>query len=225
MVRLLTLSVCALLCLVAAPHAGEAATDGDHDRRADWRLSLGVVAGVHALDADLADYRWDVSPGLRTGFQATVYRGRFAAGVRYSRSQTTQSSGIPGETLVPRVNMTGIDFLGQVRAVGYRRVELWGLAHAGTLHLGYTPDHLTFDVGGFTTPVRVEYDPITEWDYGLGLELRGELTEHMALAVQAEGSTFALDTAHRRGDEIVESRERFYSWSLLLHVSWLLNLR
>ena len=58
----------------------------------------------------------------------------------------------------------------------------------------------------------------------LGLELRGTLPQQLALAVQAEQSTFALDTAHRRGSEIVFDRERFYSWSFWLQVSWTLGL-
>ena len=41
-----------------------------------------------------------------------------------------------------------------------------------------------------------------------------------ALALSAEASTFALDTAHRRGDEIVYQRDRFWNWSARLAVTW-----
>ena len=100
---------------------------------------------------------------------------------------------------------------------------MWGLASVGRLHMSYEPDQLTFDVGGITEPITVDYTPISEWDFGYGLELRTVLMNQLAIALQAERSTFALDTAHRRGDEIVESRERFYSWSLRLQLAWLLH--
>ncbi len=216
--------VCALLPVAGATHAGTITPYGEVAPRGDWQLAIGPMAGALGLDRDLADYRWDTRPALQAGAHATLYRGRFGAGLRFWRARTTQASGIPGESQAPRVNLTGIELVGQVRFVTYAGVELWGSAHGGRLHLGYDPDQLTFDLGLTSGPVTVDYEPISEWDLGLGLELRGELTTHMALSLQAESSTFALDTSHRRGDEIVQSRERFYGWSLRLQVSWLLSL-
>lgn len=192
------------------------------DRAAHWQVAVGPAVGITVPDPRLGDYRWDTGPALQSGLQATLYRGRFAGGVRVLRSRTTQSSGIPGATQTPDVDLTSLDVVGQVRAANFRGVELWGFVQTGLLHLGYEPDRLTFDPG-VGTPVTVDYDPISEWDLGLGLEVRGELMTHVALSLQAESTTFALDTAHRSGNEIVESRDRFYSWSLRLQVSWLLG--
>jgi hypothetical protein len=91
------------------------------------------------------------------------------------------------------------------------------------LFLAYDPDQLTLDVGA-GTPITVAFDSIAEWDYGFGIEIRGDLTAQLALALQAERSSFSLDTAHRSGDEIVETRERFDQWSLRLQAAWFWTL-
>ncbi len=207
--------------IAAAAHAQSDADTG----RAHWSMAIGPTIGGLLLDPHLGDYRWDTSPTLQSGAQATVFRGRFGLGARASFAQTSQESGIPGETTAPDVNLTGLAFVGQVRALSVRGIGLWGTAYGGRLHLGYHPDQLTFEPGGPTQPVTVTYDPLSEWDFGLGIEIRGDLTRQMALALQAERSSFSLDTAHRRGDEIVEARERFYSWGLRLQVSWCVDLK
>jgi len=204
--------------------AASARAQVEESPRPGWRLAVGAVGGAVAFDEHLADYRWDTRPAAQAGMQATLYRGRFGAGARVWRAHTTQASGIPGETRVPRVNLTALEMLAHVRVAAVRGIELWGSAHGGLLHLGYDPDELSFDTGGGAGAVTVRYAPISEWDYGLGAELRRELGGQLALSLQAEWSAFALDTAHRSGAEIVESRERFHSWSLRMQVSWLLNL-
>lgn len=214
----------ALPLVVMAAHARAELEGDDPAGGPGWRLAVGPVVGGLAFDQKLSDYRWDTRPTIQSGVQATLYRGWFASGLRVWRARTTQASGIPGETQVPRVNLTGVEIVGQVRVVRYGGIEVWGSAHGGSLHMGYDPDQLTFDPGGAGGLVTVAYKPISEWDLGLGLELRRLLTSQIALAVQAERSTFALNTAHRRGDEIVASRERFYGWSLRLQLSWLLGL-
>lgn len=211
------------LVLLGVTTVTHAAADESGTRESEWRLGMGPTAGGLLFDPELANYRWDTQPALQTGLQATLFRGRFAAGSRLMRTHTTQASGIPGESQAPRINLTGVEILGQVRVIGYRGVEMWGLASLGRLYLSYKPDQLTFDVGGITEPITVDYTPISEWDFGYGLELRTVLMNQLAIALQAERSTFALDTAHRRGDGIVESRERFYSWSLRLQLAWLLH--
>jgi hypothetical protein len=208
-----TAVVCFVLAAATAAHAGE---------RHEWRLAIGPVAGGVALDPSLNDYRWDTQPALQSGLQTTLFRGRGGAGVRFLRSHTTQSSGIPGASQAPRVNLMAYDVVGKIRVVSVASFELWGSGHTGILHLGYDPDQQTFDVNG--TPVTVDYEPISEWNAGIGAEIRRELLTHMALSLQVDTSTFALDTAHRQGSEIVFSRERFYNWSLRLQVSWLLSL-
>ena len=223
MTRAAAIMCCCLLVSTATRVSADEA-ESETSPASDWRLAIGPVAGAVMFDRSLDNYRWDIGPTLQTGLQATLYRGRFGAGVRLLRAQTTQASGIPGEAQVPHVNATGLDIVGELRVVRYRGAELWGSAHAGRLHLGYDPDQLTFDTGGVGGPVTVAYDPISEWELGLGLEVRGELTRHMALSLQAEQSSFALDTAYRSGAAIVQTRERFYNWSLRLQVAWLIRL-
>jgi hypothetical protein len=213
----------AILILVFTPAArAQSDTGTEH---AQWSMAIGPTIGGLLLDPHLNDYRWDTSPTLQSGAQATVFHGRFGLGARASFARTSQQSGIPGETTAPDVNLTGLALAGQVRALTVRGIGLWGTAYGGRLHLGYHPDRLTFEPGGPTQPVTVAYDPVSAWDFGLGIEIRGDLTRQMALALQAERSSFSLDTAHRRGDEIVEARERFYSWGLRLQVSWCVDLK
>lgn len=215
-------ALCVSLALAASARAAGGANETEAGGGAT-RMEVGVALGGIAFDPHLADYRWDTAPALQSGAQLSLLRGRFGAGARVWRSGTTQASGIPGESQAPQVSMTGLELTGQIRALSVRGVELWGSVHGGRLFLGYDPASLTFDVGG--QPVTVAYDPITKWDYGLGAALRGELGAHMALALQADVTSFSLDTAHRSGDEIVETRERFSAWNLRAQVSWVFDLK
>lgn len=208
-------ALCATLALaLPVPAAGDATA----------RMEIGIGIGAVALDPHLEDYRWDTGPALQSGAHATVRRGRLGAGARVWRSGTTQASGIPGEDQAPRVSMTGLELTGQIRALSVRGLELWGSLHGGRLLLGYDPESLTFDAGGTGGPITVAYEPISEWEYGMGAALRSELGAHMALALQADVTSFSLDTAHRSGDEIVETRERFSTWNLRAQVSWIFGL-
>lgn len=214
---------CSILFAAPATFAGSASPDPG-EGRGGWRLAAGVFAGGLMVDKELENYRWDTRPSALTGVEVTLLRGRFAAGARLWGSHTTQASGIPGESQAPRVNLTGVGVLGRVRVLKLNVVELWGSGYAGRLHLGYDPDRLSFDPGGPAEPITVVYDPISEWEFAYGAQLRGEPTRQLGLAIEAVRSAFALDTAHRRGDEIVQSREWFHSWSIQLSVSWLVTL-
>jgi hypothetical protein len=214
--------MCFLALSVTTARADTIPALGPGGGTGEWRLAIGPVAGAVALDEDLTNYRWDTQPAVQSGIQATLYRGRFAAGLRYSHSNTTQGTGLP-DTDALRVSLNAFDLVAQVRVVKHWGFEMWGSAFGGRLHMGYDPDEMTFDSGTALGSVTVNFDPISEWQLGTGLEMRRELMRQLALSLQGEGSTFALDTAHRSGSEIVESRERFYNWSLRLQVSWLLN--
>jgi len=220
----LVLAAIVITCLSwpAELHAGHSRVDSESQPA--WTLAAGPVTGGVSFDQDLANFRWDTRPAAQWGVHALLHRRRFAAGMRLWRARTTQSSGIPGESQAPNVNLTGVELLGSIRAFRYGGLELWGISHAGRLHLGYDPDQQTFDVGGIAEPIAVDYAPISEWEFGLGIELRKEFMSRVAVALQGERTTFALDTAHRRGNEIVQARDRFYSWNLRLQVSWLWRL-
>lgn len=218
-----TLTVVALVTAGAA-QASEGLLIPQQMPAVRWNLDAGPIVGALALDGHLADYNWDTRPAFQAGVQAVVRHGRLGGGLKVWRAQTTQSTGIPGETTTPRVNLTAVEIVGEARVARIRALEVWGSMHTGTLHLGFDPDELTVDLGGGGGPVTVQYNAISEWDFGVGMALRTVLTRQLALALQAEGTTFALDTAHRRGNQIVEGRERFYTWSLRLQASWMVNL-
>jgi hypothetical protein len=213
----------ALAALCVCLQFATSARAEDNDADSGWRVGVGAMLGGISFDSHLDDYRWDVSPALQTGAQATVHHGRFATGARLWLAHTTQASGLPGQTQAPRVNLTAVEWIGQGRMISHRGVELWGMVHGGRLFLAYDPDQMTFDPGA-GAPITVAFDSIAEWDYGVGIEIRGRPTAQLALALQAEHTSFSLDTAHRNGDEIVEARERFDQWSLRVQAAWLWNL-
>lgn len=185
-----------------------------------FQIDAGPIGGVTLLDSHLADYNWDTRPMLQAGAQVVGYYDRYGAGVRVWRAGTTQATGIPGATTVPRVALTSVEAVGEARIARSRGIELWGMAHGGRLHLGYDPERLAIDLGGGAGTVTVDYNAISEWDFGVGMGIRADLTKQLALTLQGENTTFALDTAHRNGAEIVEARERFYVWSFRARVSW-----
>ena len=217
-----TVALCALLYI---PFMLQTEAHAQSDGATTWRVTVGGFVGTMVFDEKLADYRWDVRPATQSGIQGLVYRNRISGGLRLWQSSTTQESGIPGETLVPHVKLIGAELVGQLRIVRYRSVELWGLANTGRIHMGYSPDQATFDPGGGLAPITVDFDPISEWTLGYGATIRSDLGQHLALAMQVEQATFALNTAHRRGGEIVQERERFRNWSLRMELSWLVSFR
>ncbi len=211
------------VCICVQFATAARADDDRRDTLSSWRIGVGPLVGGIAFDPSLDDYRWDVAPTFQSGAQAMLFHDRFATGARLWFANTTQGTGIPGQTEAPQVNATAIEWIGQGRMISYRGVELWGAVHAGRLFLAYDPDELTVDPG-IGAPITVAFDSISEWDYGFGIEIRGRLTPQLALALQADRTSFSLDTAHRSGDDIVESRERFDQWSLRLQAAWLWSL-
>jgi hypothetical protein len=187
-------------------------------------LAVGPLAGATSLDPQLADYRWDTSPRLEAGLESTVGRGRWRLGLRLLRSETTQGTGLGTGYDDPVVRLTSGEAVGRYRVAAPLGVEVWAGAHAGWLHLGYTPDALAITPGAGLDPVNVDFAPVNEAVLGGGLELRRPLGRSWALALAADASTFALDTSHRRGDEIVRQRQRFWNGSARLAVTWRTDL-
>lgn len=174
------------------------------------------------LDSHLADYRWDTSVSVQPGLRIGVHHSRYSAALRTAWSATDQPTGIIGETTVPRVHMTQLDLAFEGRITSFASVELWGSAHGGRMFLGYEPEQMTVDAGG--SPLTVSFDPIDEWCYGAGIAFRRDLARHLALGLQLDGTGFQLDTSHRNGSEIVESRESFINWSLSLAILGFMDL-
>ena len=206
--RALGLAVCAL-AMAGVPAAASV-----------WDLEIGPLAGATAPDASLADYRWDTTPQFESGLETTIGKDRWRAGLRLRRSRTTQGTGLDLEAGDPTVRATNTEILGRYRAARPVGVGIWITGHAGWMNLGYTPGQVTLDTGTGLDPVTVKFGPVNELALGGGLMLRRILGNSWALALSGETSTFGLDTAHRRGDEIVYRRDRFWNWSVRLAVTW-----
>lgn len=204
-------AIAAALLVAACTSAVRAQSDEDAPP-ASWRISIAPVVGALLLDSHLADYRWDTSVSMQPGLRIGAHHGRFATALRTSWSSTEQATGLTGATSAPRVHLTQLDLALEGRIATLQRIELWGSGHGGRMFLGYEPNQMTVDAGG--SPVTVSFDPINEWCYGFGVALRRDVARHLALGLQLDGTGFQLDTAHRVGSEIVESRESFVNWSL-----------
>ena len=208
--------------IVALCARGVCAQTSEEAAPASWRLCIAPAVGALLFDSHLADYRWDTSLAVQPGLRIGVHHARYAAALRTSWSSTEQSTGLIGESTTPRVHMTQLDLALEGRLATVKNVELWGSGHGGRMFLGYQPDQMTVDAGG--SPLTVNFDPIDEWCYGFGIALRRDLARHLALGLQLDGTGFHLDTAHRSGSEIVESREGFVNWSLSLALLGFMDL-
>lgn len=203
--------VVALAVVGARPAAG--GTD------ASLWLEAGPALGALALDGDLADYRWDTRPAAQWSARVLAGRGAFALGVGAWRAATTQATGLPGDVPPLAVSVSAVALTGLARVATPLGCELRLGGQGGRLHAGWEPGSLKVDTGG-GEPVDVTFADIDEWLFGATAEIQRPLGRGLVAAVQAEWSSFALDTAHRRGGEIVELRERFGAWSARVQVGW-----
>jgi len=179
-----------------------------------------MVAGVTVFDAHLGDYRWDTRPAFALGTRVAWTGRHFGLGLGMTRARTTQASGIPGETTAPVVNLTGFDLDGRARLCTVWNTEVWSVARGGLMLIGYEPDVVTYASGIAGTPITVAYDGIREWTLGGALSLRHALGAHLVAGLDGGVTGFALDTAHRSGDEIVNERETFVNWDVRAELAW-----
>lgn len=182
-------------------------------------LSLGLLGGPALLDPGLSDYRWNVTPRSAWGAQALAGLGPWGAGLRATRTRTTQTLGIPDPGSAARVDATTLEWVGQGRLASIAGVEMLASGSAGWLHLGYTPDHVDVPSGG-GTPLTVELAPVNEWIAGAGLGARRAIAGPWVASVGVERRFFSMDTAHRSGTTIVMERERFGDWNARFELAW-----
>jgi hypothetical protein len=215
--RLATLATLATLAKagpVAAAVPATAAAPHGHDT---W-LEAGPLAGGLGLDGDLADYRWDTRPAPLWGGRVLAGRGPLAVGVNGWTAHTTQETGLPGAPVTPRVALTTVAAIGLVRAASPAGCELWLGAQAGRLHAGWEPDELVVEGAG--DPVTVTFAGVDTWCLGPALELRRQLAPALQVSLQAERSSWSLETAHRAGQDIEYRRDHFANWTARLQVAW-----
>ncbi len=216
-------TVATLAALVLS--AGAAASDDGSDRgstpatpAASRWLTLGVLTGATRFDPHLADYQWNVSPRAAWGAQAIAGIGRFGAGLRVWRSQTTQHIDLADDEN-PAVRATSLELLGRARLLSRWGTDLEAGATTGWLHLGYAPDHVTIAGSGGGPPIDVALKSVDEWVAGGGLALRHPLIGPWAASVELDSQVFGMTTAHRSGSAIVMGRERFDDWSARLELA------
>jgi len=187
-------------------------------------FSIGVLSGSAQPDAHLADYQWDTRPHPAFGAQALAGRGRLAAGLRLWSTQTTQTIDVGGTGGSPTVRSTTVEFVSRGRLISVLGMPLSATASVGVLHLGYHPDQVSIDPGG-GSPVVVDLAPIDEWTGGAGLALTRTLASKWNVGIGIDYGRYRLDTAHRDGAVIVNSRESFGQWNARFEVARLIERR
>lgn len=205
------------LALVAVAALALAATGAA--AQPDVWLEAGPALGGLVLDGDLANYRWDTRPAAQWGARVLAGRGPFALGVGAWRAGTTQETGLTGEVPPLAVSVSAVALVAMVRVATPLGCEMRLGGQAGRLHAGWDPPSLKVDIGA-GEPVDVVFTDIDEWLVGATADIQRGIGRGLVAAVQADWSSFALDTAHRRGDGIVEQRERFGAWSARVQVGW-----
>ena len=193
--------------------------DAARDPGSRW-VSIGILGGSTRLHHGLADYQWDMTPRVDWGAQTLVGSGRFAAGLRLWRTQTTQQIDPADPTAAARVGATSTELVGHGRLATTLGCDVVAVASAGLLHLGYHPDRVTITPTGGGGPIAVDLLPVNEWIGGAGLALRRPLRGPWAAGVELDHRLFALDTAHRNGSVIEYGRQTFGDWSARLELAW-----
>jgi hypothetical protein len=182
-------------------------------------VTVEVQGGMAALDSHLADYGWKADPRPTWGVMALSGGGPWRAGLRLRGWRTDQSmDGSGGETVA--VKGVAVEAVGQVRLARPLGIGVSPTASVGRLHLGYRPDRVSVDLGAGIAPLTVALAPITTWTASAGLALDRRLVSRLGGALAVEREWFALDTAHRSGAGIVETREEFAAWRVHAGLSW-----
>jgi hypothetical protein len=184
--------------------------------------SVGALAGTVALDPHLADYRWETGARAAWGGEARLHAGPGRAAVRAWRATTAQALGIPGDDRVLDVRLTVAELAAEWPLVPVAGFTFATTASAGLLHVGYSPDALTLADGGGGR-VAVDFAPITEPTWGVGLGVHRPLGSRFIASASVDRSWFRLDTSHRDGGAIVAARETFGRWMAritLTHRIW-----
>jgi hypothetical protein len=212
-----------LALALAAPGAHAAAADGTPRAHAATWISLGVLSGSTRIDPRLSDYSWDTRPRAAWGALATAGRGPLELGARAWRSSTRQAMALPGLPASPTVRSTTLELLARARVATLLGTRVSVDASVGTLRIDYRPGHLSVPQGA-GAPLEVDLAPIGTTVAGGGLSLRRVLPGSWALGLAMDRRYFGLDTAHRRGAEIVYGRETFGDWSARLEFARLFTL-
>lgn len=222
-------AMAAAMTLVAGPaRASEAdpgldPTHAPRNGHPGEHISMAFLTGSTQFDAGLADYQWNTTPRFGWGILGLVGRGRLAAGLELWRAGTTQAIGDLGPA--PEVIATSAELVGEARLVAHRGTGLWLRGHGGLLRLGYHPDQIAIQPPGPVSPIAVALAPVNTWTAGAGVAVRRALSDRWTLGIGVDARRFAIDTAHRAGNEVVYARETFGDWSARCEVARVLGRR
>lgn len=226
---------CIALIVLGAVLSAAPAVAGDPDSpgaRVTWLsrpvtpserwASVGALGGVTLPDPALADYQWQIAPRAGWGAVTLAGHGPWGIGLRAWTTATQQEIGAPGAPASTRVSTTSLELLGRLNVTVVHELTLSVTGAAGRFRLGYSPEHVTIATGG--GPVEVTFAPVEDWVGGAGLALQRPLGSRWRAALEMEHRVFAIDTAHREGDQIVQGRSTFGDWSARIalerHTYW-----
>ena len=203
------LALGAAIALLASPGAARAQGPS---------LTAALLGGVARPDAALADYQWDTRPKFTAGAEAIATLGPWGAGLRYTRSSTTQELGSASSTPTARVATRAYELVARRRVAAFGGQSLFADAAIGRTRLSYAPDHVQIDAGG--TPVDVALDPVAAWSWGGGIGAQRALGRAMVLGLEVGYRSFAMDAAHTSGGAVVIERRTFAEWSTRFTLGW-----
>ena len=147
-------------------------------------------------------------------------KGKWALGARLLRSSNTQQIDASASSATTTVRLTSLELVGQGRVLTFLGTEVYAMASAGRVHLGFSPDQITIDPGGLGINVDVKFEPVNEWIVGGGMAVRRDLATQWAAGLEIDRRVFSLETAHRNGNSIEYGRESFRNWSARLGLAW-----
>jgi hypothetical protein len=111
----------------------------------------------------------------------------------------------------PVVRSTSLSLLARGALASVLGSQLFVNVSAGRMHMGYHPDQVSIPTGG--TPIVVDLAPLDQWIAGGGLGMERIVARHWAVSLEADDEVFALDTAHRNGAAIQNTRTSFGEWT------------
>lgn len=187
-------------------------------------IAIAPVVGATRFDSSRERYGWLSETRPLIGAEATVRQLGWGAGLRAGRTSVNQSSALLGTSLDTRVHLWSVDAFAEVPLVSIGVVSLGALGSVGQIFASYSPDRALIAADGPGGAVEVRYENWNEWSASGGLALRTALTRAVASSLAIERRVFRIDTAHRQGDAIVESRETFGGWVARIGLSWRVNL-
>lgn len=176
-------------------------------------VSAGLTGGAALPDGDLANYRWDTRPNAAWGAIVLAGRGRFAAGARASLWSTAQQVTTSPARSVSVRNST-LEAVGRVTIARVFGMPVAAGIGAGRLALDYRPASVEVEGAGV-----VALEPVREWMASAGLGVQRPLAAGWSAGISLDREFHSLDTAHRRGAEIVYGRESFGTWNARLELA------